>query len=210
LLNIDPVLLLMQFVVMIGSLSIHEAAHAWSANRLGDNTARLLGRLTINPVAHVDVFGTILLPLIAIFSNLPLIGYAKPVPVDSRNLGPDWRQKFMLIAAAGPASNLVIALVGAVVFHALGGYESMTDRYSPVAFANRVVQLNVLLAVFNMLPVPMLDGGNVLAGLLKGQVAQLYDNLRPYGFLILYGLLLTGVFAAIVNPIYDVVIGWLL
>jgi Zn-dependent protease len=195
---------------MIGSLSIHEAAHAWSANRLGDNTARLLGRLTINPAAHVDVFGTIVLPLIAIFSNLPLIGYAKPVPVDPRNLGPDWRQKFMLIAAAGPASNLVIALVGAVVFHALGGYESMTDRYSVVAFANRVVTLNVLLAVFNMLPVPMLDGGNVLAGLLKGQVAQLYDNLRPYGFLILYGLLLTGVFAAVVNPIYDVVIGWLL
>jgi Zn-dependent protease len=210
LLNIDPVLLLVQFVVMIGSLSIHEAAHAWSANRLGDNTARLLGRLTINPAAHVDVFGTIVLPLIAIFSNLPLIGYAKPVPVDPRNLGPDWRQKFMLIAAAGPASNLVIALVGAVVFHALGGYESMTDRYSVVAFANRVVTLNVLLAVFNMLPVPMLDGGNVLAGLLKGQVAQLYDNLRPYGFLILYGLLLTGVFAAVVNPIYDVVIGWLL
>lgn len=200
----------MQFVVMIGSLSIHEAAHAWSANRLGDNTARLLGRLTINPAAHVDVFGTIVLPLIAIFSNLPLIGYAKPVPVDPRNLGPDWRQKFMLIAAAGPASNLVIAVVGAVVFHALGGYESMADRYSIVAFANRVVQLNVLLAVFNMLPVPMLDGGNVLAGLLKGQVAQLYDNLRPYGFLILYGLLLTGVFAAVVYPIYDVVIGWLL
>lgn len=209
-LNIDPVLLLMQFVVMIGSLSIHEAAHAWSANRLGDNTARLLGRLTINPAAHVDVFGTIVLPLIAIFSNLPLIGYAKPVPVDPRNLGPDWRQKFMLIAAAGPASNLVIAVVGAVVFHALGGYESLADRYSIVAFANRVVQLNVLLAVFNMLPVPMLDGGNVLAGLLKGQVAQLYDNLRPYGFLILYGLLLTGVFAAVVYPIYDVVIGWLL
>jgi Zn-dependent protease len=208
--NIDPVLLLMQFVVMIGSLSIHEAAHAWSANRLGDNTARLLGRLTINPAAHVDVFGTIVLPLIAIISNFPIIGYAKPVPVNTRNLGSDWRRKFMLIAAAGPASNLLIAFVGAVVFHLLGGHESMTSRYSVVAFANRVVQLNVLLAIFNMLPVPMLDGGNVLAGLLKGQVAQLYDNLRPYGFLILYGLLLTGVFAAVVYPIYDVVVEWLL
>lgn len=210
LLNIDPVLLLMQFVVMIGSLSIHEAAHAWSANRLGDNTARLLGRLTINPAAHVDVFGTIVLPLIAIVSNFPIIGYAKPVPVDPRNLGADWRTKFMLIAAAGPASNLVIALVGALVFQALGGHEAMTSRYSLVAFANRVVTLNVLLAIFNMLPVPMLDGGNVLAGLLKGQVAQLYDSLRPYGFLILYGLLLTGVFDAVIFPIYDVVIGWLL
>jgi len=209
LLNIDPVLLLMQFVVMIASLSIHEAAHAWSANRLGDNTARLLGRLTINPAAHIDVFGTVVLPLISMVSNLPLIGYAKPVPVDTRNLGPDWRRKFMLIAAAGPASNLVIAVVGAVVFHLAGGFEAM-ERYSLAGFANRLVQLNVLLAVFNMLPVPMLDGGNVLAGLLKGPVAQMYDNLRPYGFLILYGLLLTGAFAAVVYPIYDVVIAWLL
>ncbi len=116
----------------------------------------------------------------------------------------------MLIAAAGPASNLVIAIVGALVFRVLGGFEAMTDRYSLVAFANRVVELNVLLAVFNMLPVPMLDGGNVLAGLLKGPVAQLYDSLRPYGFLILYALLLTGVFATVVTPIYAVVLGWLL
>ena len=200
----------MELLVLIVSLSIHEAAHAWSANRLGDNTARMLGRLTVNPAAHVDVFGTIVLPLIALVSNLPIIGYAKPVPVDTRNLGHDWRQKFMLIAAAGPASNLLIAIVGALVFHLLGGFEEMGSRYSLVAFANRLVRLNVLLAVFNMLPVPMLDGGNVLAGLLKGQVAQLYDSLRPYGFLILYALLLTGVFAAVVYPIYDVVLGWLL
>ena len=93
--------------MLIVSLSIHEAAHAWSANRLGDNTARLLGRLTINPVAHVDVLGTIVLPLIAMVSNLPIIGYAKPVPVNTRNLGPDWRQKFMLVAAAGPAMSAV-------------------------------------------------------------------------------------------------------
>jgi len=208
--NIDPILLLMQFVVMIGSLSIHEAAHAWSANRLGDSTARRLGRLTINPVAHVDVFGTIVLPLIAIFSNFPIIGYAKPVPVDTRNLGPDWRRKFMLIAAAGPASNLVIALVGAVLFHLLGGFGSMAGRYSVADFLNRLVSLNVLLAVFNMLPVPMLDGGNVLAGLLKGQVAQLYDSLRPYGFLILYVLLLSGAFAMVVYPISSRMTDWLL
>ena len=163
-------------------------------------------------MAHVDVFGTIVLPLIAIFSNLPIIGYAKPVPVDTRNLGRDWRRKFMLIAAAGPASNLVIAIVGALVFRvpSAASKAMRSDRYSLVAFANRVVELNVLLAVFNMLPVPMLDGGNVLAGLLKGQVAQLYDSLRPYGFLILYALLLTGVFATVVTPIYAVVLGWLL
>jgi Zn-dependent protease len=212
LLNIDPVLLLMELLVLIGSLSIHEAAHAWSANRLGDNTARLLGRLTINPVAHVDVFGTIVLPLIAMVSNLPIIGYAKPVPVDTRNLGHDWRRKFMLVAAAGPASNLLIASAGAAIFHLSGGFESeaISRGSLAVSLLIRTVSLNVLLAVFNMLPVPMLDGGNVLAGLLKGQVAQLYDSLRPYGFLILYALLLTGVFAAVVIPIYDVVLGWLL
>ena len=213
-LNIDPVLLLMELLVLIVSLSIHEAAHAWSADRLGDNTARLRGRLTINPMAHVDVFGTIVLPLIAMVSNLPIIGYAKPVPVDTRNLGHDWRQKFMLVAAAGPASNLVIAAVGAAIFHLMpsGGFEGdAIGRGSLfVSLLIRIVSLNVLLAVFNMLPVPMLDGGNVLAGLLKGRVAQLYDSLRPYGFMILYVLLLTGVFAAVVNPIYNVVLGWLL
>jgi len=212
LLNIDPVLLLRELLVLIVSLSIHEAAHAWSANRLGDNTARLLGRLTINPVAHVDLFGTIVLPLIAMISALPIIGYAKPVPVNTRNLGHDWRQKFMLVAAAGPASNLVIALVGAAIFHLLGGFsnQAFSSELSLVAVANRVVEMNVLLAVFNMLPVPMLDGGNVLAGLLKGQVAQLYDSLRPYGFLILYALLLSGAFAMVVFPISRRLTEWLL
>ncbi|HZL93529.1 MAG TPA: site-2 protease family protein [Vicinamibacterales bacterium] len=214
-LNIDPVLLLMELLVLIVSLSIHEAAHAWSADRLGDSTARQLGRLTINPVAHVDVFGTIVLPLMAMMlPGAPIIGYAKPVPVNTRNLGHDWRQKFMLVAAAGPASNLVIAMVGAAIFHLMpsGGFDGdAIGRGSLfVSFLIRVVSLNVLLAVFKMLPVPMLDGGNVLAGLLKGQVAQLYDNLRPYGFLILYALLLTGVFATVVTPIYTVVLGWLL
>jgi Zn-dependent protease len=145
-------------------------------------------------------------------SNLPIIGYAKPVPVDTRNLGHDWRRKFMLIAAAGPASNLVIAVAGAALFHLMGGFESdaIASGSLVVSFLIRLVRLNVLLAVFNMLPVPMLDGGNVLAGLLKGPVAELYDKLRPYGFLILYVLLLSGVFAAVVTPIYEFVLGWML
>jgi Zn-dependent protease len=210
--NIDPTLLLMELLVLIVSLSIHEAAHAWSADRLGDNTARLLGRLTLNPVAHADLFGTILLPLIAMVSSLPIIGYAKPVPVDIRKLGGDWRKKFMLVAAAGPASNLVIAIVAAVLFRLSGGFggEAIASGSLFVSFLIRVVSLNVLLAVFNMLPVPMLDGGNVLTGLLQGPVAELYDKLRPYGFLILYGLMVTGVFAMLINPVYDVLMRWLL
>jgi Zn-dependent protease len=210
--NIDPVLLLVELFVLIASLSIHEAAHAWSADRLGDNTARLLGRLTVNPAAHVDVFGTIVLPLLAMISNLPIIGFAKPVPVNTRNLGRDWRRKFMLVAAAGPASNLVIALVGSVVFQLFGGFEGEAIARGSLAarVPIRIVELNVLLAVFNMLPVPMLDGGNVLSGLLRGPVAEMYDRLRPYGFIILYGLLLSGAFAMLVYPLSDRLTRWLL
>src|SRR5688572_33450153 len=101
-------------VVLIASLSVHEAAHAWSAHRLGDPTARHLGRLSINPAVHVDPIGTLLFPLIAMLTNLPLIGWAKPVPVDPRNLKHPARD-FALVAAAGPASNLVMAALGAIV-----------------------------------------------------------------------------------------------
>jgi Zn-dependent protease len=210
--NIDPVQVLFLFAILLVSLSVHEAAHAWSADRLGDNTARLLGRVSVNPLVHIDLLGTIVLPLIAMFSGLPIIGWAKPVPVNVHNLGGGWRQKYMLVAAAGPASNLAIAILGAVIFRLSGGFETgaIADRYSLVSVAGRAVDLNVLLAVFNMLPVPPLDGGNVLAGLLQGPVAEVYDKLRPYGFIILYVLLLSGAFAALVYPVSDLIVGWLL
>ena len=107
------------FIVLVVSLTVHEAAHAWSADRLGDSTARLLGRLSLNPAVHVDPIGTILFPLIAMVTNLPLIGWAKPVPVNPMRLGPNWRQKFMVIAAAGPASNLVLAVIAALILRLL-------------------------------------------------------------------------------------------
>jgi Zn-dependent protease len=212
--NIDPLLLLLLFGVLLVSLSVHEAAHAWSAERLGDNTARRLGRVSLNPVVHIDLLGTIVLPLIAILSNFPILGWAKPVPVDIRNLGHDWRRKYMLVAAAGPASNLIMAAIGAPIFHLMpsGGFdgEAIARGSLVVRLLLQFVSLNVLLAVFNMLPVPPLDGGNVLAGLLQGPVAEAYDKLRPYGFIILYALLLSGAFAVLVDPVYDLILGWLL
>jgi Zn-dependent protease len=210
--NIDLVQLLLLFVILLVSLSVHEAAHAWSAERLGDDTARRLGRVSINPMVHIDPLGTIVLPLLAMFSGLPIIGWAKPVPVNVHNLGGGWRQKYMLVAAAGPASNLLIAILGAVIFRLAGGFEGggIGDRYSLASIMGRAVDLNVLLAVFNMLPVPPLDGGNVLAGLLQGPVADAYDKLRPYGFIILYVLLLSGAFAMLVYPVSDRIVGWLL
>lgn len=211
--NIDPVLLLLLFVVLLVSLSIHEAAHAWSADRLGDNTARLLGRVSVNPLVHIDPIGTLLFPLLAMVSGLPLIGWAKPVPVNVRNLGSDWRKKYMMIAAAGPASNLVIAVGAALVFHLMpsGGYdgEAIASGSLVTRTLLSLATLNVLLAVFNMIPIPPLDGGNVLSGLLTGPAAAILDRLRPYGFIILYGLLLTGLLWTLVDPIQSAVLGWL-
>ena len=206
--------LLLGLVVLLISLTVHEAAHAWSADRLGDPTARALGRLSLNPAVHVDPIGTILFPLIAMATNLPLIGWAKPVPVNPARLGGNWRQKFMVIAAAGPASNLVLATCIAIVLRIapIGDIDvdATSIAWRIVQALALAVQLNVFLALFNMVPVPPLDGGNVLAGLLTGPMARAFDQLRPWGFLILYGLMLTGVLWTIIDPPASLLLSWLL
>jgi len=201
--NLDYVQLATGLVILLLSLTIHEAAHAWSADRLGDATARRLGRLSLNPAVHIDPIGTILFPLIALATNLPLIGWAKPVPVNTRALQPNWRQKFMVIAAAGPASNLVLAAIAAILLRLAPA--------GPVSAAfETAIYVNVLLAVFNMIPVPPLDGGNVLSGLLTGSMADTFDKLRPYGFVILYALMLSGMLWTIVSPPASLLVSWLL
>jgi Zn-dependent protease len=202
LLGIDFVGIFIQFTLLVVSLSVHEAAHAWSADKLGDPTARTLGRVSLNPAVHVDPVGTILFPLLAMASNLPLIGWAKPVPVGIQYLRGNWRQKFMFIAAAGPASNVVMALGGAAALWIVsGGPPLEASQALPGQILFAFVQLNLLLAVFNMVPVPPLDGGNVLAGLVSGRVADAMDRIRPYGILILYALMFLGVFSRIVYPL---------
>jgi Zn-dependent protease len=204
--TIDFAQIAVQFAVIILSLSVHEAAHAWSAEKLGDPTARMLGRVTLNPAAHVDPIGTILFPLIAMFTGAPLLGWAKPVPVNSQRLGHNWKEKFMAIAAAGPASNLVLATIGAVVLRVVLDSGQLPGGLVVGSLAT-FVQTNVLLAVFNMVPLPPLDGGNVLAGLLRGSVAQLFENIRPYGFLILYGLMFSGILSMLVGPPMNAIMG---
>jgi Zn-dependent protease len=203
-LTFDPVTVVLGFGVLLLSLTIHEAAHAWTADRLGDPTARRLGRVSLNPIVHMDLFGTVILPLLAAVSRLPLIGWAKPVPVDTRNLR-NPRRDFMLVGAAGPISNLLQAAVAAIILRialAAGGrtIAAGTTAGTVVEVLFLAVQINLLLAFFNLIPVPPLDGGNVLLGLLPPRMAYRYAQLRQYGFLVLYALLLTGVASAIIMP----------
>ena len=209
--DFDVTRLLLGFTVLILSLTIHEAAHAFSADVLGDPTARQLGRVSLNPAVHVDPIGTIVFPLVALFTGLPLIGWAKPVPVNIHNLHGHWQRKYMTIAAAGPASNLVLALIGAIGLRMIGWDGPSTAATSQLqVFFSIMVVLNVLLAVFNMLPIPPLDGGNVLSGLLRGRAAAAFNSLRPFGMVILYALLLTGLLWQIVGPVQDAILGTLL
>lgn len=209
-LTVDFGQLLISFLVLLLSLTFHEAAHAWTANQLGDPTARLLGRLSLNPVVHADLVGTVIFPLLAMVTGLPLIGWAKPVPVNLRQLRSP-RRDFALVALAGPVSNVILAVLAGMLFSLLPPATLAGDGLDLLATGLWLaVMVNVLLAVFNMLPIPPLDGGNVLMGILPTAGARLIDQLRPYGFLVLYALMLTGMLGAIMRPVRALVISWLL
>jgi Zn-dependent protease len=190
---------LIGFAIVIVALTIHEAAHAWTAEQLGDPTARMLGRVSLNPVVHIDPIGTLLLPLVAMVSGLPIIGWAKPVPVNISRLR-HHRRDFMIVAAAGPISNFLQAVVIALVHRAL--FEPFdADRFP--AILRMAVETNLLLAFFNLIPIPPLDGGNVLAGLVPERAAQVLDQVRQFGFIALYALMLSGVLSQIILPPTD-------
>ena len=189
--------ILIGLTIVLLSLTIHEAAHAWTADRLGDPTARLLGRVSLNPIVHIDPIGTILLPVVAAYSGLPIIGWAKPVPVNISRLKHGSRD-FVIVAAAGPLSNLAQAVVAAIVLRILlpGG----SDVGVLLTVLERIVFINLLLAFFNLVPIPPLDGGNVLAGLLPYRAAAVFVGLRQYGFILLYVLMLTGILDDLIWP----------
>jgi Zn-dependent protease len=174
---------------LVIAITFHEAAHGFVAHRLGDNTAYQLGRVSFNPLKHIDPFGTVILPAILLLSHSPfLFGYAKPVPVNFRNLNHP-RLDMVWVALAGPGTNILLALAAALAFHGLGLAPENATQWLADNLKNAMI-INIVLAIFNMLPIPPLDGGRVAVGLLPNVVAYPLSRLEPYGMLVLIGILI--------------------
>ncbi len=183
------------------AITVHEVAHGWVAKRLGDPTAMMLGRLTLNPLKHIDPIGTVVVPIVLLMLGGFIFGWAKPVPVTWRNLR-NPKRDMALVALAGPVSNLLMALIWAVVVK-IGMLTIATMPFigQPMIYMGSAgIFINIALMVLNLLPLPPLDGGRVASGLLPGPLSYKFDKLEPYGFFILLGLLATGVLSSIMNP----------
>lgn len=198
---------ILQVPILFFSIIIHEFCHGWVALKHGDDTALRAGRLTLNPLPHVDVFGTLLLPALCVLGGSPVFGWAKPVPVDPTRL--EGRGAAVRVSAVGPLSNIVLALAAAVAFRlSYLGAELAPELQETLADSLRFgVLLNLYLAAFNLLPVHPLDGSHVLAGLLSRRWAARYEEHIPYGFLIILFLLMTGLLSFILFPFVRIGIG---
>lgn len=188
-------------VPVIFAITVHEVAHGWVASRLGDQTARLLGRLTLNPVKHVDPIGTVALPLVLLAVGGFIFGWAKPVPVDWRNLRRP-RLYMALVAAAGPGANVLMLILWALFARALLGQQAaLGEAVLPLFYMASIgITINIALIVLNLLPLPPLDGSRIVSSLLPPGQALAYNRLERYGLLILLVLLATGVLGKVLLP----------
>jgi Zn-dependent protease len=200
----------MSYVVLLFSLSLHESAHAWTAFRQGDPTARSLGRITLNPLAHIDLIGTVVLPLVMIFTGAPLLGWAKPTPVDPRYFR-SLRRGQIVVSGAGPLSNFLLALLcTAALFVAVRLLPGPLRENPLVQLLGLGIQINVLLAVFNLVPLPPLDGSHVVEWALPNGLGHRYvQMIAPYGGFILLALVMSGALFTVLSPVLDLVVGLL-
>ena len=216
--HIDILDIAFQLIAFLFAISVHESAHAWMANLRGDPTARMLGRITLNPIKHIDLFGTLILPAVAMLTHLPVFGWAKPTPVDPRNFKHPVLDD-ILTSVVGPISNFVVAsgallillVVKAaspagqqIVFGTLTGSDFADSSSLLIPFCKLIFQvmvINILLGVFNLIPIPPLDGSHVLRHLLPVGMLRIYDTAGTYGLLLL--VLLGGRFLArLINPVF--------
>ena len=211
--------LIIYMVVLLLAISAHEAAHAWVSYKYGDDTAFMLGRVTLNPVAHTDPVGTLLLPILSFvfgamgggLARIPLIGWGKPTPVNP-NKWSKYKQANVMVSIAGILANLILAIIGFTIFKILLSYQILTFESTqqglPKIFATLLyylIFLNVSLAIFNLLPFPPLDGSKVLSTFLPASFQPFFDLMEQFGFIILMALIYFGVISLIMRPVYALV-----
>ena len=209
----DIRLVLVQVFVIFFAITVHEAAHAGMAAKLGDPTAAALGRASLNPLVHIDLFGTIIFPLLLILLKQPVFGWAKPVPYDPRNLRHP-RKDGLWISFAGPIANIATATVAVLLFQLLklaGARIPVTSPFSKpigglvvVLFA--MAMINASLAIFNLIPIPPLDGSGILAGLLSERAAAKFERIRPFGFFILIALMYSNALTFVFSPVQNLIV----
>lgn len=190
------------------AITFHEVSHGFVANRLGDPTAKFMGRLTLNPLVHLDLIGTVIMPLLLLISGMPVFGYAKPVPINPMNFK-DPKRDMALSAAAGPITNVALAIISSILLKITLFFGNQLQFFSMgnavmeplVLMFIQSIRINVILAAFNLLPIPPLDGGRVLVGFLPHEQAMSYSKIEPYGFMILFILIFTGIAGYFVIPL---------
>jgi Zn-dependent protease len=192
----------LQLSVLFFSVIIHEVAHGYVAYKRGDSTAKQLGRLTLNPVSHIDIFGSILLPLVLLIANAPVFGWAKPVPVNPARLYKP-KTDMLWVSLAGCAANFLLAIAAALGMLLIRNFA--TSDMSVLIPAYQILQtiliINIVLPVLNLIPIPPLDGSRIVYYLLPTELAVKYDSISPYGFFIIFALLFTGILWKIISPV---------
>jgi Zn-dependent protease len=201
-------------VPILAAIILHEISHGFIANRLGDPTAKVMGRLTLNPIAHIDLFGTIIMPLLLVAMGGPVFGYAKPVPINPYNFR-NPRRDMAISAAGGPLMNLFIAFVSVLIMKYLllpvagtASADTMGRVIKPMFMMLAAsIQINIVLAVFNLLPIPPLDGGRVLMGFLPDRYAHSLGRVEPFGMIIVLVLVMTGAAGYFITPLVSLLLG---